>query len=138
MNPTNNENTPQQIVEHWTFQIAQTIQQRDIDAHMQWVSTKVQVYGMPSKAVILYNEWRERRQLELKTGELLSINFTIQKIISSMQRRIAFRAQENLLNNNREVVILDKTIILEKEQDHVWRVVEESIKQWKVKKYNLN
>ncbi len=138
MNQTNNENTPQRIVETWTHQIAETIKRRDIDAHMQLVSSEVQVFGMPSKAVIYYDEWRERRKLELKTGELLSINYTIQKIITSMPRRITFSARENLLNNKRKVIILDKMIVLEKEQDDVWRVVEETIKNWKVKKFNLN
>lgn len=138
MNQTNNENTPQRIVETWTHQIAETIKQRDIDAHMQLVSSEVQVFGMPSKAVIFYDEWRERRKLELKTGELLSINYTIQKIITSMPRRITFSARENLLNNKRKVIILDKMIVLEKEEDDVWRVIEETIKNWKVKKFNLN
>ncbi len=138
MNQTNNDNTPQRIVETWTHQIAETIKQRDIDAHMQLVSSEVQVFGMPSKAVIFYDEWRERRKLELKTGELLSINYTIQKIITSMPRRITFSARENLLNNKRKVIILDKMIVLEKEEDDVWRVIEETIKNWKVKKFNLN
>jgi hypothetical protein len=138
MNATHHENTPQRIIEAWTFQIAETVKQRDIDAHMQLVSAKVQVYGMPSKAVILYNEWRERREVEFKTGELQSVSYAIQRIITSMPRRITFSVWENLLNNRRKVIILDKTIILEKEQDNIWRVVEESIKKWKVKKYNLN
>ena len=138
MNQTNNENTPLRIVETWTFQIAETIKQRDINAHMQLVSADVQVYGMPSKAVIHYVEWRERREVEFKTGEVQSVSYVIERIISSMPRRITFSARENLLNNKRKVIIIDKTIILEKEDDNVWRVVEQTIKKWKVKKYNLN
>ena len=138
MNQINNENTPLRIVETWTFQIAETIKQRDINAHMQLVSADVQVYGMPSKAVIRYDEWRERRQVEFKTGEVQSVSYVIERIISSMPRRITFSARENLLNNKRKVIIIDKTIILEKEDDNVWRVVEQTIKKWKVKKYNLN
>ncbi len=127
---------PQTIIAGWIEGITASVKNRDLDAHMKMVSASVQVYGMPSKAVIDFKEWRMRRKVEFTSGELMSINYEIQRIITNMQRRITFTAVENLLNNTGKLIRLDKTIILEKEEDDVWRVVEESIKDWKVKKYD--
>lgn len=115
--------------------MTRSINERDLDVHMRLVSPKVQVYGMPSKAVINYNEWRERRQGDFSGGELLSIRYDIQRIITMMPRRLCFAARENLLNTTGKLIMLDKSIILEKEADNIWRVVEESIKDWKIKQY---
>lgn len=126
---------PQTIIATWIEGVVASVKSRDLDAHMQMVSPSVQVYGMPSKAVIDFNEWRARRKVEFNNRELMSINYEVQRIITNMSRRITFTAVESLLNNTGKLIRLDKTIILEKEQDGVWRVVEESIKDWKVKKY---
>jgi len=133
---SNPDNAPQTIIATWIAGITTSVKNRNLEAHMQLVSPTVQVYGMPSKAVIDFKEWRTRRKVEFKSGELLSINYEIQRIITTMPRRITFTAVENLLNNTGKLIRLDKTIILEKEADGVWRVVEESIKDWKVKKYD--
>lgn len=137
MSKTNTDYSPRQIIDHWLVAMTDSIKQRDLDAHMRLVNPRVQVYGMPSKAVIDYNEWRSRRQADFDSGELLSVNYALQRIITSMPRRITFTARETLLDKRNKAVILDKTITLEKEDDTVWRVVEETIKGWKVKRIEL-
>lgn len=137
MSKTSTDHSPRQIIEHWLVAMTDSIRQHDLDSHMRLVNPRVQVYGMPSKAVIDYNEWRNRRQADFDSGELLSVNYALQRIITSMPRRITFTARETLLDKRNKAVILDKTITLEKDDDDAWRVVEETIKGWKVKKIEL-
>ena len=135
---SNSVTAPETVIATWIAAITTSVKNRNLDAHMQLISPKVQVYGMPSKAVIDFNEWRTRRQVDFKSGELLSVNYEFQRIITNMPRRITFAAVENMLNNKGKLIRLDKTIILEKEEDGIWRVVEESIKEWKIKKYDIS
>lgn len=134
----NTANTTQRTIELWVLGMTSTVKNRDLEGHMRLVSPKVQVYGMPSKPVIDFAEWLARRKVDFKTDDLVSINYEVQRVITSMPRRITFSARENLLDKNGKVIILDKIIILEKEADDCWRVVEETIKAWKVKQFDLN
>ena len=105
--------------------------------HLQNISQKINVYGMPSKAVIKYKEWKARRERELNNQELLALNYQGIRIISSSAKRITFNTTETIVGNDGKMVFLDKNIILEYEEDKSWRVVEENVNQWRVKKLNL-
>lgn len=104
---------------------------------MSLVSERVQVYGMPSKDAINFREWKHRRSNEFKKQEVLALNYGGIRVISSTVRRIRFQATEKLLGQDGKMVLLDKHIMLEKEDDQNWRVVEENIKSWQVKKLDL-
>ncbi|MGD8926418.1 MAG: hypothetical protein PVG20_06195 [Thioalkalispiraceae bacterium] len=137
MNAVNQQVIDRQTVHAWCLDISQSIKQADLDAHMQLVSSKVKVYGMPSKGVIDYKEWRTRRKFEFKNKSLLAINYRDIKMIGSSSRRLRFTASETMLGNDGKLVILDKNFILELEEDGIWRVVEENVNSWRVKKLNL-
>ena len=114
-----------------------SVQSRDIEQHMQHVSQKISVYGMPSKAVIGYKEWKARRHHELKNQELIALNYQGIRIISCSAKRITFNTNETMVGKDGKMVILDKNIIIEHEADGNWRVVEENVNKWRVKKLNL-
>jgi hypothetical protein len=42
-----------------------------------------------------------------------------------------------MVGKDGKMVILDKNIIIEHEEDGTWRVVEENVNKWRVKKLNL-
>lgn len=137
MNTTNHHFLAEQTVRSWFMNMSGSVQSRDIDQHMQHVSKKVNVYGMPSKAVIRYKEWKSRRHNEIKNKELLALNYQGIRIISCSTKRITFNTSETLVGKGGKMVIIDKNIIIEHEDDGTWRVVEESVKKWQVKKLNL-
>ena len=126
-----------QTVHAWCLDISQSIKQRDFDKHMQLVSTKVKVYGMPSKGVIDFKEWRSRRKFEFENDSLMALNYQDIKLIGSSAKRLRFTASETMLGNDGKMVILNKHFILELEENGIWRVVEENVNDWRVKKLNL-
>ena len=137
MNTTNHHFLAEQTVRSWFMNMSGSVQSRDIDQHIQHVSKKVNVYGMPSKAVISYKEWKSRRHNELKNKDLLALNYKGIHIISCSAKRITFNTSETLVGKGGKMVIIDKNIIIEHEDDGNWRLVEENIKKWRVKKLNL-
>jgi hypothetical protein len=136
MNAVNQQVIDRQTVHAWCLDMSQSIKQADLDRHMLLVSRKVKVYGMPSKGVIDYREWRARRKFEFTNKALIAVNYQDIKMIGSSARRLRFTANETMLGQDGKMVILDKNFILELEED-IWRVVEENVNNWRVKKLNL-
>ena len=137
MNAVNQQVIDRQTVHAWCLDMSQSIKQADLDRHMQLVSKKIKVYGMPSKGVIDYKEWRSRRKFEFQNASLIAINYQDIQMIGSSARRLRFSANQTMLGKDGKMVILDKKIILELEEDGIWRVVEENVNSWRVKKLNL-
>mgnify|MGYP000214016621 CR=1 FL=1 len=137
MNAVNEHMIAEQTIHAWCIDISQSIQQQDIAKHMQLVSQRVQVYGMPSKDTINYRQWKARRKNEFTRDWLLAINFKEIRLISNTPKRLRFNTQETMLGKDGKMVLLDKNITLELEEDETWRVIEEKVNSWRVKKLDL-
>jgi len=137
MNAINEHMIAEQTIHAWCIDISQSIQQQDIDKHMQLVSQRVQVYGIPTKNTINYRQWKSRRKNEFAKNSLLAINFKEIRLISSTPKRLRFNTQETMLGKDGKLVLLDKNITLELEDDNFWRVIEEMVNKWRVKKLDL-
>jgi len=137
MSAVNHHHLAEQTIRSWFSNMSSSVRGRDMVQHLKYVSRKISVYGMPSKAVITFKEWKARRQKELLTEELLALNYQGIRIISSSPKRITFNTSETLVGKDGKMVIMDKNIIIENEDDGNWRVVEESVNKWHVKKLNL-
>jgi hypothetical protein len=137
MSAVNHHTLAEQTVRSWFMSMSGTVRSRDIEQHMQHVSKKISVFGMPSKPVISYKEWKSRRHNEFKREELIALNYQGIRIISCSNKRINFNTNETMVGKDGKMVILDKNIIIEHEEDGAWRVVEENVNKWRVKKLNL-
>ena len=137
MNAANQHVIDMQTIHAWCLDISQSIKQRDLDLHLSLISDKIKVYGMPSKGVIDFKEYRARRKYEFKNDSIMALNYQNIKLIGSTAKRLRFTANETMLGHDGKMVILDKNFILELEEDGVWRVVEENVNNWRVKKLNL-
>jgi len=130
------------IAEHavsaWCLGMSDSAKHADLDMHMGFVSRRVKVYGIPSKDVIEYRDWKARRKYEFAHGEVLSLNYQKVRLISSTQRRIRFSATETTAGKNGKILVLHKNIILEYEGDGIWRVVEENVTNWQIKSIDLS
>ena len=137
MNAVNQHVIDLQTIQAWCLEMSQSIKQRDLGNHMQLVSKKVNVYGMPSKGVIDYKEWRSRRKFEFKNESMIALNYQDIKLIGSTAKRLRFTANETMLGKDGKMVILNTNFILELEDDIAWRLVEQNVNDWRVKKLNL-
>jgi hypothetical protein len=121
----------QTIIEQWLDDLSSSIMSFDLEAHMALVSSKVQVYGLPSGKVVNYQQWKTRRQNEFNNKELQGLSYTLLKIKNMTLRRLVFNVEENMQAKNGPSFMVNKDIILELEEDNCWRVVEEKIHHWK-------
>ena len=117
-------------IQKWLSNITETIEAKDLKAHMELVSENVAVYGMPSGKVLNYADWRARRQSEFKRNLLSGITYRNMKVKTFGLRRLIFDIEEIMDGSNGDMAIINKQVVLEEEQDNKWRVVEETIKNW--------
>ncbi len=118
-------------IRKWLSDISESVRERDIDRHMNLVSEKVSVYGLPNGKVLNFDDWRQRRENEFKRGILKAISYDKLQVKNFGLRRLIFGIEEIMDATNGDMVIINKQVILEQEDDNQWRVVEESIHNWK-------
>ncbi|HEB85489.1 MAG TPA: hypothetical protein ENI68_00495 [Gammaproteobacteria bacterium] len=130
---------PQTIIGNWLEQLTRSVAKRDLTAHMRLVSERVQVYGLPGGQIIDYRQWKKRRHTEFSQAQLLALSYRLLNIKTITPRRLGFHVEEIMQACNGMCIFIDKDIILEREADDHWRVVEEHIHHWKLeqaKKYH--
>jgi hypothetical protein len=118
-------------IQKWLSNITETIKTKDIKKHMELVSKNVAVYGLPNGKTLNYADWKKRRQSEFKRGLIKNIKYDKLSIKNFGLRRLTFKIEEITDSSNNALLLVNKEIILEQEKDNQWRVVEETIKNWK-------
>jgi ketosteroid isomerase-like protein len=137
MSAVNQHVIAEQTIHAWCMDMTASVQQQDLGKHMDLISEKIKLYGLPGNDTIDYAGWRARRKYEFENQELLVLNYRNIRLINSSQLRIRFNVIETMVGKDGKMVTLDKNIVLENESDGQWRVVEENINSWQVKKINL-
>ena len=123
-------------IRKWLSNITETAKAKDIQKHMELVSKNVMVYGMPSGKTLDYADWLDRRKSEFQRDLLKSLNYDKLKVKNYGLRRLIFDIEEIMDGTNGDLAIINKQVVLEQEQDNKWRVVEETIKNWKFLRAN--
>lgn len=118
-------------IKKWLSNITNTIHERDLKTHMDLVSENVVIYGMPNGKTLNYADWYNRRKTEFKRGILKSITYNKLQVKNFGLRRLIFSIEEVMDATNGDLAIINKQVVLEQEEDNQWRVVEETIRNWK-------
>ena len=118
-------------IRKWLSNITETVSSKDLNKHMDLVSENVVIYGMPSGNTLNYADWYNRRRTEFQRNLLKSVAYSKLQIRNIGLRRLIFDIEEIMEGSNGDMAIINKTIILEQDLDNAWRVVEETIKNWK-------
>lgn len=125
-----------QIIDTWQEAMARTIGKRDLPQHMDLISKKVEVFGNPSKEHINYAGWYKRRKNEFERQSVICISYANTKIKTITQRRIIFNVNESIVGTDGRIITLNQDVILEREDDDKWRIVEQNIRSCKHYKMN--
>jgi hypothetical protein len=120
----------QELIINWLKGVSESVENRDLAAHMALVSKNVQVYGIPNQATLDYQGWYRRRRNEFNKNRLASLRYTNLNIKTITLRRLGFQITEIMQATDGQQIQINKEILLEREEDNQWRVVEETIQQW--------
>jgi ketosteroid isomerase-like protein len=120
-------NMSREIVLQWLDAVQRTARALDHEAHMDLVSRRVQVHGIPGFEVIGYEDWARQCEHEFKEGLLKSVGYEGLRMTVSTDTRIMFQTRERVEATDGTVVRHGLEVLLEKEADGKWRVVRERI-----------
>ena len=118
-------------IRKWLSNITETVKNKDLQKHMDLVSENVVIYGMPKGNTLNYADWYARRKSEFERNVLKDLSYHNLKVKNFGLRRLTFSIEEIMDGSNGDMAVINKHVILEQEQDEQWRVVEETIKDWK-------
>jgi len=121
------EEQAQQIAEQWLTQTADSAGQKDLEAHMGMISKRVNVQGVPGFDNIDYDTWFKQCRHQFENAMIKSIAYKGFNLISSTETQINFSAFERVVGTDGTLNEQIVEMLLEKEDDGVWRLLQERV-----------
>lgn len=117
----------QQIAEQWLAQAAESAAQKNLKAHMAMISKRVSLLGVPGFDNINYDTWYTQCRHQFENAMIASIAYKGFNLLGATDSQINFTVFERVVGTdgtlNEQVVEMS----LEKEDDDVWRLVQERV-----------
>ncbi|MCW8936231.1 MAG: hypothetical protein OQK98_16075 [Gammaproteobacteria bacterium] len=117
----------EEIAKQWLEKAVTTAADKDHAAHMNLISKKVTLRGVPGYENIGYDDWSAQTLHEFEDNILKSISYKGYKPLISTLTHIMFKTFEIVEANDGKVNAQGIEILLEKEDDAEWRLVQERI-----------
>jgi hypothetical protein len=121
------EERAQQIAEKWLTHAAESAGQKDLEGHMGMISKRVSVQGVPGFDNIDYDTWYGQCKHQFENAMIKSIAYKGFNLVGATETQINFTVFEMVAGTdgtlNEQIVEMS----LEKEDDDVWRLVQERV-----------
>jgi len=115
------------IVREWLDASALTATNRDFDGHFSLISQKVQVTGMPGFESISYDDWARASKKDFQDKVLDRVSYEGLKMSAHNDKQIMFKTLETVHVNDGTKKTHGVEIVLQLEEDEVWRVIQERV-----------
>ena len=115
------------IAKNWLENVSITAANKDHTAHMNLISRKVSLQGVPGYENIGFDDWSAQTKHEFENDVLKSVSYKGFKPLTSTLTHIMFKTFETVEANDGTINAQGVEILLEKEEDGVWRLVQERI-----------
>ena len=117
----------QSIAEQWLLDAVRTANTKDYTAHMDLISREINLQGVPGFETIGYDDWARQCQHEFENNLLKSVRYDGFKLVADTPERIMFKTFETVEATDGTVDAQGVEMLLEKEADGKWRLVQERI-----------
>lgn len=115
------------IAKQWLENAATTANNKDHTAHMALISKKVSLQGVPDFENIGYEDWAAQTRHEFENNVLKGVSYKGFKLLTTTASHIMFKTFETVEATDGAINAQGIEILLEKEQDGQWRLVQERI-----------
>lgn len=117
----------QQIAEQWLTHAADSAGQNDLKQHMGMISKRVSVQGVPGFDHIDYDTWYTQCKHQFENNMIKSIAYKGFNLINATETQIIFTVYETVVGSDSTLNEQIVEMSLEKEDDDVWRLVQERL-----------
>lgn len=108
-------------------QLALTANAGDYAAHMDLISQQVSVFGVPGFEVIGYDDWARQCKHEFAAGLLKQVSYAGLRVVTLTPGNVLFKTTETVEGTDGTVNRQGIEILIRKEDDGKWRIVQERI-----------
>ena len=115
------------IAEQWLLEAVRTANAKEHDAHMDLISKRISLQGVPGFESIGYEDWSHQCQHEFENNLLKSVRYDGFKLVAETATRVMFKTYETVEATDGTVNAHGVEMLLEKEEDGKWRLVQERI-----------
>lgn len=115
------------IARQWLDNASTTAAKKDHVAHMNLISKKVSLQGVPGFENIGYEDWAAQTRHEFENNILKSVHYKGFKLLTTTFSHIMFKTFETVEANDGSINAQGVEMLLEKEDDGQWRLVQERI-----------
>ena len=117
----------EEIAKQWLEESAKTANIKDHAAHMDLISRRVSLHGISEYENIGFDDWANQCKHEFENNLFKSIRYDGFKLLASNPGSIMFKTFETVEGTDGTINAQGVEILLEKEQDGKWRLVQERI-----------
>lgn len=115
------------IAKQWLSESADTANNKQFQAHMNLISDRISLRGLPGYENINYEAWYKQCEDEFSNNILKSVRYDGLKMLTESDSRITFMSFETVEAHDGKINRHGIEVLLEKEGDGVWRLVQERI-----------
>lgn len=115
------------IARQWLSDTADTANKKEFEAHMNLISSRVSLRGLPGYENINYEAWYKQCEDEFANNILKSVRYDGLKMLEGTEDRVVFKTLETVEGNDGKINRHGIEVLLEKENDGVWRLVKERV-----------
>ncbi len=117
----------EQIAKDWLNSVIKTVEDKNLNAHLDLISRKVSLTGVPGFESIGYEDWASQCKHEFENNLIKKIAYSGFKLRVNTNNSIMFKTYETVEAADNTVNAQGIEVIIEKEQDGQWRVIQERI-----------
>lgn len=120
-------NEAEKIAKNWLNSVVESVTSKDLNAHLNLISKKVNLTGVPGFDSIGYDDWANQCKHEFENNLIKQIIYTGFKLRVNNDTSIMFKTHESVEASDNTINAQGIEVIIEKEDDEQWRVVQERI-----------
>ena len=117
----------EKIAQQWLNDVAASANAHELEHHMNLISKRVVLTGVPGFDTLGYDDWYAQCAHEFEQGLLKSVDYKGLKMIVDGDTRIMFKTWETVTGSEGESSAQGIEVLIEKEDDGVWRLVQERV-----------
>ena len=117
----------EKIAKQWLADAAHSASQKDLEYFTGMISKRVSLQGVPGFDNIDFDAWLAQCKNQFENGTMVSVTYKGLELISVTDSHIKLKTIEAVLATDGTVNQHGVEMLLEKEDDGVWRLIREQI-----------
>jgi len=115
------------IVTNWLQECVDSANALDLERHLDLISRKVRVTGVPGFDALGYKDWEAQCTHEFENKILAQVTYAGLKLVAATDNQVMFRTFETVTGTDGKVNAQGVEMLIERESDGKWRLIQQRL-----------